>query len=217
MKLYHGSPVESFKPTYGLGRDDHDYGRGFYMTADIDLAREWAVGQRVDAVGWLHVYEADVDSLKLFDFADVGVYAWLAELMKHRRADTSPSYVRSVAKFISKYGVDVSGYDVIKGWRADASYFFIAQQFVRNQIDVSILEELLRLGDLGEQYFFKSERAFAALREIEDEKERVDGSVYRARYDARDELARRNMTELIYDQVRNPLSRTFADLMKEIT
>ena len=217
MKLYHGSPVESFKPTYGLGRDDHDYGRGFYMTADIDLAREWAVGQRVDAAGWLHVYEADVDSLKLFDFADVGVYAWLAELMKHRQADTSPSYVRSVAKFISKYGVDVSGYDVIKGWRADASYFFIAQQFVRNQVDVSILEELLRLGDLGEQYFFKSERAFAALREIEDEKERVDGAVYRARYDARDELARRNMTELIYDQVRNPLARTFADLIKEIS
>ncbi len=216
MKLYHGSPAENFRPTYGLGRDDHDYGRGFYMTADIDLAREWAAGQRVDTVGWLHVYEVDVTSLNTFDFADAGIYAWLAELMKHRQADTSPSYVRSVEKFISKYGVDVSGYDIIKGWRADASYFFIAQQFVRNQIDVSILEELLRLGDLGVQYFIKSERAFAALRELDDEKELVDGSVYRARYDARDELARKNMTELIYDPVRNPLARTFADLMKEV-
>ena len=215
MLLYHGSPVESFKPTYGLGRDDHDYGRGFYMTADIELAREWAAGQRVNATGWLHVYEADLKSLKLFDFAEAGVYAWLAELMKHRQADTSPSYVRSVSKFVSRYGVDVSEFDVIKGWRADASYFFIAQQFVRNQIDVSILEELLRLGDLGEQYFFRSERAFAALNELEDKKELVDGSVYRARYDARDEQARRNMTELIYDPARNPLSRTFADLMKE--
>ena len=216
MRLYHGSPVESFRPTFGLGRDDHDYGRGFYMTADIDLAREWAAGQRVDAAGWLHVYEVDLAPLKLFDFAEAGVYAWLAELMKHRQADTSPSYVRSVEKFVSKYGVDVSGYDVIKGWRADASYFFIAQQFVRNQIDVSILEELLRLGDLGEQYFVKSERAFAALKEIDAEKERVDGSVYRARYDARDEQARRNMTELIYDPARNPLTRTFSDLIKEI-
>lgn len=216
MKLYHGSPVESFKPTFGLGRDDHDYGRGFYTTADIDLAREWAVGQRVNEPGWLHVYEVDLAPLKVFNFADVGVYAWLAELMKHRQADTSPSYLRSVAKFVTKYGVDVSEYDVIRGWRADASYFFIAQQFVRNQIDVSILDELLRLGDLGEQYFFKSERAFAALRELDDEKEFVDGSVYRSRYDARDEQARRNMTSLIYDPVRNPLARTFADLMKEI-
>lgn len=216
MKLYHGSPVESFKPTFGLGRDDHDYGRGFYTTADIDLAREWAVGQRVNEPGWLHVYEVDLAPLKVFNFADVGVYAWLAELMKHRQADTSPSYLRSVEKFVARYGVDVSGYDVIKGWRADASYFFIAQQFVRNQIDVSILDGLLRLGDLGEQYFFKSERAFAALKELDDEKELVDGSVYRSRYDARDEQARRNMTSLIYDPVRNPLARTFADLMKEI-
>lgn len=38
MRLYHGSPVESFKPTYGLGRDDHDYGRGFYMTVDLGVA-----------------------------------------------------------------------------------------------------------------------------------------------------------------------------------
>ena len=32
--LYHGSQVESFTPTYGLGNDTHDYGRGFYTTAD---------------------------------------------------------------------------------------------------------------------------------------------------------------------------------------
>ena len=136
--------------------------------------------------------------------------------MKHRHADTSPSYLRSVEKFVAKYGVDVSGCDVIRGWRADASYFFIAQQFVRNQIDMSILDDLLRLGDLGKQYFFKSERAFAALKELDDEKEFVDVSVYRLRYDASDEQARRSMTELIYDPARNPLARTFADLMKEI-
>lgn len=56
----------------------------------------------------------------------------------------------------------------------------------------------------------------AIVRELDDEKEFVDGSVYRSRYDARDEQARRNMTSLIYDSVRNPLARTFADLMKEI-
>ena len=51
MKLYHGSSAESFKSAFGLGRDDHDYGRGFYTTADIDLAREWAAGQRVNEPG----------------------------------------------------------------------------------------------------------------------------------------------------------------------
>ena len=38
--------------------------------------------------------------------------------------------------------------DVIKGWRADASYFYIAKAFVRDEIDVEILEELLLLGGL---------------------------------------------------------------------
>ena len=29
MKLYHGSQEENFVPTFGLGNDGHDYGRGY--------------------------------------------------------------------------------------------------------------------------------------------------------------------------------------------
>lgn len=43
----------------------------------------------------------------------------------------------------------MDGYDVIKGWRANASYFCIAKEFVRDNIDLDILEELLSLGGLG--------------------------------------------------------------------
>lgn len=45
--LYHGSQVESFTPTYGLGNDTHDYGRGFYTTADIELIKEDGNGSSV--------------------------------------------------------------------------------------------------------------------------------------------------------------------------
>ena len=215
MKLYHGSQVRDFVPTYGLGNDTHDYGRGFYTTADKELGKEWAVGQQADRDGWLHVYEVDLGALKVFDFADVGALAWIAELMKHRPADNSPSYRRDAIRFVEKYGVDLSGYDVIKGWRADASYFFIARMFVRNQVDVSILQQLLKLGDLGVQYFFKSERAFAALRELEGEKESVPLSEYKAKFNDRDRVAHQRMHELVYDLGRNPLTRVFSDLMKE--
>ena len=51
------------------------YGRGFYTTADKELGKEWAVGQQADRDGWLHVYEADLGALKVFDFADVGVFS----------------------------------------------------------------------------------------------------------------------------------------------
>ena len=74
--------------------------------------------------------------------------AWLAELMKHRDAADSKRYRMLAAKFIEKYGVDASDYDVIKGWRANASYFYIAKEFVRDNIDLEILPELLSLGGL---------------------------------------------------------------------
>lgn len=215
MILYHGSQVENFTPTYGLGDDTHDYGRGFYTTANKELGKEWAVGQQANSDGWLHVYEVDMASLKVFDFAQAGVLSWLAELMKHRPADDTPGYMRDSTRFIARYGIDLSEYDVIKGWRADASYFFIARMFVRNQVDVSILGDLLTLGDLGVQYFFKSERAFAALKEVHELKERVSMAEYKVRFDARDDLARRKMVELVYDLKRNPLARVFSELIKE--
>lgn len=40
MTLYHGSSEECFVPRFGLGNDEHDYGRGFYTTAVPELARE---------------------------------------------------------------------------------------------------------------------------------------------------------------------------------
>lgn len=43
ITLFHGSPYESVTPEYGLGNDKHDYGRGFYLTANVELAKEWAV------------------------------------------------------------------------------------------------------------------------------------------------------------------------------
>lgn len=215
MKLYHGSLVRDFTPTYGLGNDGHDYGRGFYLTADRELGCEWAVGQRAGADGWLHVYEADLSGLSVFDFSKAGILAWMAELMKHRAADDSPRYRRDAGRFIAKYGVDIAGYDVVTGWRANASFFFIARMFVQNQLDVSVLEDMLSLGDLGIQYFFRSQRAFAALHEIEQEKSVVPSAVYKDRFDRRDQEARERMVALAYDQKRNPLRRTFDDLLKE--
>ena len=39
IKLYHGSDVIVGQPEYGKGKLNNDYGRGFYCTEDINLAR----------------------------------------------------------------------------------------------------------------------------------------------------------------------------------
>ena len=166
--LYHGTPNKIVTPVFGGGEEKHDYGKGFYLTENIELAKEWAVCRPQEANGWVHKYELDCDSLKIFDFQESSIMAWLAELMKHRDAAESKRYKMLAAKFIDKYGIDTSNYDVIKGWRANASYFYIAKEFVRDNIDVEILEELLSLGGLGIQYCIKSKLAYENLREIRD-------------------------------------------------
>lgn len=148
ITLYHGTPDKTVTPIFGSGEDKHDYGCGFYLTESIDLVKEWAVCRPDEINGWVHKYELDCSELKILDFQELNVLTWLAELMKHRDAADSKRYRMLAAKFIAKYGIDTSEYDVIKGWRADASYFYIAREFVRDNIDIDILEELLSLGGI---------------------------------------------------------------------
>lgn len=208
--LYHGTPDEVVNPVYGGGQDKHDYGRGFYLTEDIELAKEWAVCRPNQQNGWVHKYELDCTDLKMLDFQEKNVLSWLAELMKHRDAADTKRYRMLAAKFIEKYGIDVNSYDVIKGWRADASYFYIAKEFVRDNIDIEILEELLSLGGLGIQYCLKSELAFSKLREI-DEILPVDYMEFNDKYNKRDIEARNKMRDLV-DSDANKVTKVFSTL-----
>ena len=209
--LYHGTSDESIAPVYGGGKDHHDYGRGFYLTENLDLAKEWAVCRPDLKNGWVHKFELDYDGLKIMDFQEYPVLSWLAELMKHREAADSKRYRVLAAKFIDKYGIDVSSYDVIKGWRANASYFYIAKEFVRDNIDLDILEELLALGGLGIQYCVKSELAFSRLHEIKEELMPVDYAQFNAKYNQRDIDARLKMRELVNSDA-NKVTNVFSTL-----
>jgi len=213
MVLYHGSQVENFVPTFGLGKEQHDYGKGFYLTESLDLAREWAVAANPVTNGWVHAYEFDMSGLCVLDFATLSPLAWLAELMKHRDGDSGKYYRESAPRFIERYGVDISGYDVVKGWRADASYFFICKSFVRNNIGVDFLKDLLVLGNFGVQYFIQTERAFSALMELDDRKELVSAADFHEKYNERDSVARSKMYDLIENDPRNKLDKTFKDLV----
>lgn len=209
--LYHGTPNKIVEPVFGGGDDKHDYGRGFYLTENIELAKEWAVCRPNDKNGWVHKYELDCSGIKILDFQERDVLAWLAELMKHRDAADSKRYRMLAAKFIDKYGVDTDGYDVIKGWRADASYFYIAKEFVRDNIDMDILEELLSLGGLGIQYCIKSELAFSRLQEINSDLIMVNYNEFNDKYNRRDVEARMKMRKLV-DSDENKVTNVFSTL-----
>lgn len=210
--LFHGSPDKEIVPVYGRGEDRHDYGKGFYLTENIELAKEWAVCRPNEINGWVHKYELDIDGLKILDFQNENILSWLAELMKHRDASNSKRYRMLSKKFIEKYGIETRDYDVIKGWRANASYFYIAKAFVRDEIDIEILEELLLLGGLGVQYCIKSELAYSKLYEVEEDLLSVEFEEFNEKYNKRDVTARRNMKELI-DSDKNKVTNVFSTLL----
>lgn len=214
LMLFHGTHSEKGVPTYGFGDDKHDYGRGFYLTESSELAKEWAICKPDETNGWVHKYELDIDGLKILDFQQESALAWLAELMKHRDAGDSKRYRMLAKKFIDKYGIDTSEYDVIKGWRANASYFYIAKEFVKDNIDIDILEELLSLGGLGIQYCLKSELAFSKLKEVESELFAVNYAEFNEKYNKRDVNARKNMREL-FDSDANKVTKVFSTLFEE--
>ena len=210
--LYHGTQNKIVTPIFGGGNDRHDYGRGFYLTENIDLAKEWAVCRPSEENGWGHKYELDCSGLKILDFQEKTVLNWLAELMKHRDVADSKRYRVLAAKFIDKYGIDTNGYDVIKGWRADASYFYIAKEFVRDNIDMDILESLLSLGGLGIQYCIKSKSAYEQLHEVKDGLIPVDFRNFNEQYNRRDAEARDNMRKLV-DSEANKVTKVFSTLL----
>lgn len=211
--LYHGSPNRVITPQYGFGEGKHDYGKGFYLTENVELAKEWAVCRPDETNGWVHKYELDITDLKILDFQQHDVLSWLAELMKHREADDSRRYKVLSEKFIAKYGIDTSGCDVIKGWRANASYFYIAKEFVRDNIDIEILEALLSLGGLGIQYCIKTERAYSKLNEMTDGLICVDYNEFNDKYNERDISARNNMRRLV-DSEANKVTNVFSTLIE---
>ena len=186
IKLYHGSDKIVERPELGKGSAKNDYGQGFYCTAHFELACEWA--SKNEAVnGYANEYVLNLSGLKVLDLSDpaYNILNWITLLIQNRTfASTTPISEQAKQYLIANFGVDVSGYDVIKGYRADDSYFSFARDFVNNTISVQQLAKAMKLGKLGIQYMLRTEKAFANLTYVGAQE--VDSTVYHAKYLKRD-------------------------------
>lgn len=210
--LYHGSPNKKFVPKFKGGEDKHDYGNGFYLSAESLLAKEWAICN-IKTNGYLHKYELNTEGLRILYINEkYDVLTWLATLAKHRSADESKRYKINAEKLINKYyRSEIEEYDVIVGYRADDSYFYFAKNAIKNELDISLLELVMKTGNLGYQIFIQSKKAFKQLKEIEANKDGyyqyVDNDEYSVMYDEKDHFARRKVAEII-ESDENTLSDT---------
>jgi hypothetical protein len=187
--LYHGSPDIIQKPIFGKGKAYNDYGRGFYCTEHIELAKEWACSENID--GYANKYEIDTSNLKILNLSAEGytILNWLAILMYNRKARLStPLAKRGKEYLVNNFLPEYKSYDAIIGYRADDSYFSFARSFVGNEISLKQLGYAMKLGKLGEQFVLKSQKAFDTIKFIEYEV--ADNTIYYAKRKARDDEAR---------------------------
>lgn len=165
MLLYHGSERIIEKPLFGAGKPYNDYGLGFYCTEIPDMAREWACDRERD--GYINKYEITVtDDMKILNLNGEGftVMNWLAVLLENRTFDlSSPLAMEAKEYILENFSVDYKNADLIRGYRADDSYFSFAQDFLTGQISYQQLGKAMKLGNLGEQITIKSRKAFDAL------------------------------------------------------
>jgi len=187
--LYHGSPNIVENPAYGKGKRYNDYGRGFYCTEQLELAKEWACTEDID--GYANKYVIETEGLRILNLSsdEYTILHWLALLMAHRKLRLStPVMRRGTAWLQEHFLVDVEAYDAIIGYRADDSYFSFARAFVNNEISLKQLSRAMKLGKLGEQFVLKTQKAFDAIRF--ESYEMADNKIYYARRKARDDEAR---------------------------
>lgn len=188
--LYHGSDKIVERPTQQGGKLHNDYGQGFYCTPDLNLAREWACTEQPSAFVNHYSFEPSFE-LKVCDLSGPGFHVlnWLAVLLVNRVFETTQELPATIKEYIiQEFLPDLSGYDIVRGYRADDSYFGYANLFLQGTLNVDQLGRALRLGNLGEQVFLQSEKAFDAL--VFTTAETVDKSIYLPKRRTREKVAR---------------------------
>lgn len=163
MILYHGSQEIVQFPAFGKGKKENDYGQGFYCTESLELAKEWACPILHD--GFANKYFFDTEDLKILNLNSdkFNILNWLALLLNNRKIDLNQNKqvgLRGRAYILENFMPDITGYDVVVGYRADDRYFAFAKDFVQNGISVRQLANAMKLGELGEQVVLMSKKAF---------------------------------------------------------
>lgn len=144
--IYHGSSEIVKQPVYGKGKPYNDYGIGFYCTEHLELAKEWACTKNID--GFVNEYELDLTHLKVLHLSEYSILHWLALLMVNRRFRISTPVMRRGFQWLKdNFLIDITGYDVIIGYRADDSYFSFARAFINNEISLTQLSYAMKLSE----------------------------------------------------------------------
>ena len=195
ITLYHGSENIIKKPLFNGGNPKNDYGCVFYCTENIELAKEWGCSEEKD--GFANEYKLDTAGLSVLNLSEskYNILNWLAILLENRTFNIASDVAGAVkAYLLQNFLVPYQNYDIIRGYRADDSYFSFANAFLNNMISLQKLNEAMYLGKLGEQIVIKSKNAFSRIKYVESFS--AGRSIYYPKKMNRDTGARKTFLEM---------------------
>ena len=214
MRIYHGSKERIERPKY-KGSDEHnDYGPAFYTTLDFESACIWAT--KNDTTGIVNVYNVNFNSLKILDLTDktrFSVLHWITLLLENRSLE--PSFEKlnraRINWLIQNYHINIDDYDLVIGYRADDAYFRFPKEFVVGNISLELLEDVFKLGELGIQHVFVSQKAIDRLH---FDHEVVPKNSFIGKYHKQVESATTLFDKLLEESINSNSGTRIGDLMK---
>ena len=155
MKLYHGSTVAVRKPSLRPGRQNADFGKGFYTTSNLEQAVRWAhiKKEREDADrAVVSVYEFDETlldnpdlNIRRFTGADEAWLLFVTDCRKSRKHD----------------------FDLVQGPVANDKVFTTVNLFESGVLSAEAAILQLKAYKTYDQLSFHTERVIRALRFVE--------------------------------------------------
>ena len=118
IQLLHGTDHIIEVPDIHIGNPHNDYGMGFYCTRVDEMAREWACKKNTD--GFVNSYDFDTAGLKVLNLLDGThtVLNWMALLLQFRTFKLDSEVAVDARDYlIDHYSIDLTGFDVVIGYR----------------------------------------------------------------------------------------------------
>ncbi len=160
IKLYHGTDSFFERPSLSMCRPFKDFGRGFYLTPDLAVAKRMAerCAERSDWQGapkYVYVHDFDETDLSTFN----------VKHFTHVVDETFARFVMANRQMRSKamdHNRD-NRYDIVIGPIADDKMGVLFRRFEDGEVTIEYLVNKLKFKKLSMQYSFHTVRALSKL------------------------------------------------------
>lgn len=154
MTLYHGSTVIVDKPLVSYGRDNLDFGKGFYATNMQSQAEKWV--QRF-------IYLGKKGIINIYNFDD-------ADIQKKYRYKNFPEYNEEWLDFVLACrggSKEYKDYDIIEGGMANDKVFNTVELYFSGLIDKATALQRLKFEKPNNQICFINQEVLDTVLKFE--------------------------------------------------